>query len=303
MKNIEWDEIGLSIPDQGWTGSGPGETITAVIHAAIEATKSVPYSVSLRWVFYRLWQHGDLAHIPATVKLSKKENAYMRMKAICSKAVHYGMMRPDWIADDTRAGGGRGGYSTVNNWIDTIKEEECYLDWWKDQDTYVMIAYEAAAMAQQFEHYTSDFGVRHWPMRGDPSNPYKLRIAQITASMSIRYGKPVVILYFGDLDEKGLSIPEAAFRDVKEWCSKPFNVYRVGLNYGDEVKYDMQEIPGKPGSYQWEALTDPQADSIISDAIGKFVNNTKMIETKAEESKATDQLQTVLQDLSEEWED
>lgn len=292
-------EIGLSMPDPGWI-KGPGEQAEKLIDAAHSATMAVSYKVSLRWVFYRLWQAGDLAHVKATPRASKKENAYSHLKSYCSKAVHFGLLDPDWVADETRGMAGRGGYRTPKRWIEGLMRSRCYIDWWSNQPTYVMIGFEAAAMAQQFEHYTEDYGCKLWPMRGDPSNPYKLQIAETVDWASEVYGVPVVILYFGDLDEKGLSIPEAAFRDVHEWSDSDLTIYRVGLNPGDEDRFDMPDIPGKPGCYQWEALEDIHAEQLIRGGLERFIDAELLNEVKEEETETTERVQGMLQGLLDE---
>jgi len=292
-------EIGLSAPDPGWL-NGPGEQARRLIDAAYSASKSVPYEVNLRWVFYRLWQAGTLAYVNATPKLPKKVNAYVRLKSVCTKAVHFGILSPDWVIDDTRSMYGRSGESSIDAWLEELMESECEVDWWSTQSVYLMIAFEADAMRSQFEYYTEEFACRMWPMRGDPSNAYKLRIAKVVDGASRTYGLPVVILYFGDLDEKGLTIPEAAFRDIHAWSTADLKVYRVGLNPGDEERFNMPDIPGKPGCYQWEALEDEQARELIEGSVMEFLDWEKMGELKVEESKTTDRVQELLLNLMEE---
>lgn len=294
-------EIGLEAADPGWN-QGPESQALTLIQEAFDASKSVPYKVSLRWIFYRLWQQGTLAHVPATPRMSKKENAYVRLKSTCSKAVHYGALDPDWVADETRREGGRSGYSSAANWIESLKYLECYIDYWWNQPYYVMIAFEAEAMVQQFNYYTSDYGCRLWPMKGDPSNPYKLKIAETVDYVSRLFAVSVIILYFGDLDVKGQSIPEAAFRDVHQWCrDADLTVYRVGLNPGDEVEFDLPDIPGKPGAYQWEALQDDQAAELILNALREFLDEDILEEVKVKEKETTDLVQEMLENLLEDY--
>ena len=287
-------EIGKHSRFKGWSKK-PAQATMNIIIAAKAAVASVEYKTSLRWVFYRLWQAGDLAHVPATPSVSAKVNAYNRLKSVCSKAVHTGYLRPNWVADDTRHIIGRGGYHEVDEWIQSIKEDSCNLHWMLDQDHYVIVAFEAEAMAQQFAHYTRDYGIARMPMRGDPSNPYKYRIAKEIEWANAQFNAPVVVLYFGDLDEKGLSIPESAFSDIRGWAGRAkFTVYRVGLNPGDEITYNIPEVPGKLGAYQWEALDDDAAGKMITEAVEEFIDMEILEEIQEKEDDATKRVQETL---------
>lgn len=297
---MDYPELGYYGTYRGWR-STPTDLVLSIVAAAKDAATSVPYKVSLRWVFYRLWQEGVLAHVPETPNASKKVNAYNRLKAYCSKAVHTNLLKPDWVADETRNIGGAGGYHSVEEWVEALKDDRCYLDRMLGQEKYVMVAFEAEAMAQQFDHYAGPYGCKLMPMRGDPSNPYKHRIVQMIRWIDHSLSMPVVVIYFGDLDRKGMTIPETAFFDVRSWCDVEFESYRIGLNEGDEITYNIPEIPGKPGAYQWEALDDDQAGEMITTAIEEFVDMDQIEAIKEEEDEATTAVHEVLGELD--WKD
>ena len=89
-----------------------------------------------------------------------------------------------------------------------------------------------------------------------------------------------IILYFGDLDPKGVQIPLSAKNDITEWVklsvertdgSAPFKWIRCGLNQEHIEQFDLPIDYEKP-RYQWEALSDEQAREIIVGALDKYVD-------------------------------
>lgn len=254
-----------------WT---PRDKSKAVLDRAWEHVNSVSYSVSLRWLFYRLLQDGSY----------HDKSDYKRLCALLAKArkEFYGDWHPDTLTDDTRTsidrGSGRGPDFSVATEITELAD---YLDFqishFHNQEYYVELWFEAKAMIGQFQHYTREITLR--PFGGDPSIPYKWRIAKQLERAAETYGKPIVILYFGDLDDKGQQIPESAAADIGDWSSAEFNFIHCGLNLEQVERLNVSEDPERPGKYQWEALTDDQAREIISAAIGEWIEEDVIDET------------------------
>lgn len=137
-----------------------------------------------------------------------------------------------------------------------------------------------------------------WPFGGDPSIPYKYDLAQHINLQQSQFGKPILVLYFGDLDPKGRQIPESAFYRIKQWCSCDFQARRVGLNPGDEVRYSIPEQPNKPGAYQWEALDDDAAGARIDGAMETVFDLEALVENRADAEEAVTTVKRALRDLS-----
>ena len=240
----------------------------ALLDAAWEFTQSVPYQVSARWLFYRLLQDGWV---------STKAD-YKRVISLLSKARKrfWKGWRPDILADDTRDVSGRGlGYQTVDDWLYAIGKYQVrsYVDRWQAQNTYVMVCFEAAAMSAQFDFYLPRW-VPRVAFKGDVSIPAKWKIAETLSSAAERYQMPVRVVYFGDLDPKGLMIPESAMADVEAWMQADtyFDWTRAGLNPGDEDRYEIVENPERRGTYQWEALDDDTAGTLITAAVAPYLD-------------------------------
>jgi hypothetical protein len=141
-----------------------------VLEAAWQHIQSVPYRVSLRWVFYRLLQDGVYQDKGDYRKLGE-------LLATARKNFFEGW-QPDTLADETREIIIRGdGSPTAEAWVEGLKRGGvvCRLDRWANHPFYPIIAFEARAMTGQFEHYTQDITLV--PFGGDPSIPYKWEVA------------------------------------------------------------------------------------------------------------------------------
>jgi hypothetical protein len=261
----------------------PRPEAEAILDRAYELLKSVPYAVTARWLFYGLLQEGTYPD---------KDSYKSKFLPMLSKArkTFFKSWSPDTLADDTRTAIVRGdGFSNEDEWLEAVGRSRCELDKWWYQDNYVEIWFEAKAMRGQFEHFTKHITLR--PFGGDPSIPYKWQIAKELEEAAERYETPIVILYFGDLDPKGMTIPESALADIRAWCEADFEFIRSGLNPGDEVEYSLPENPDKPGTYQWEALNHETAEEVITGAVNQFVSQGYFAGAEQAEREITERFQ------------
>jgi hypothetical protein len=270
-----------------------GET-AAMLDRAFEIVNSVQYQVSARWLFYRLLQEGYYS--------TKQDYANKFLKAV-SNARHasYKGWQPDTLADETRESiPGGTGFRDPKSWLEAVAKAECSLDKWNTQPVYLECWYEARAMTDQFRHYTQHVTLR--PMGGQPSIPYKWQAAQDIRRAARGYKKPVVILYFGDLDPAGETISEVIERDIRAWCPVSFRFVRCGLTEEQVQRYDVPQNIEHPGAYQWEALTDEGASDIITDNLQQYLRHDAFAEVEAQEEKVTAWLAGKLSELAGEWE-
>lgn len=250
-----------------------------ILSIAWSHVQSVPYQVSLRWLFYRLLQAGVISG----------KTRYKWFTDLVSKARtnYWENWQPDTLADDTRAAFIRGtGPRTASGWLEAVKTRQfCYLDFWYTQPVYLELWFEAKAMRYQFEHYTEHITLR--PFGGDASIPCKWEMVEALELAERKYHNDIVILYFGDLDPKGEMIPEAVEDSIRYWSDVEFDFVRAGLNPGDEARYNLPENPEDPGKYQWEALEDDAARELITSAVERYVDYAAMAEIEMLENDAT----------------
>jgi len=255
-----------------------------ILGRAWDWIQSVPYDTTARWVFYRLLQDGTYS----------EKKGYKQLLSLTSKARKgfYSEWKPWTLADDTRAPvlmqregyyhlHLRGdGFKSEADWLNRVKNEiNCPLDRWGAQPIYAEVWFEAAAMQGQFIYYGNE-NIPLLAFRGDVSIPEKWRTAQRLADRYKELQKPIHIYYFGDFDPKGLSIPLSAWRDIGTWAAallinqgvepemtrEILNYHRIGINEEQIEGLGLLENPERPGTYQWEALDDGQAEGLIAKA-------------------------------------
>ena len=274
----------------------PRTKTAAMLARAWGLVNEVPYQVSARWLFYRLLQEGWYS------KKSDYGNKFMKAISAARKAF-YKDWRPYTLADETRAAVSRGaGDQDVKSWLGAVESAGilCELDKWYSQDYYVELWFEARAMTDQFRYYTKHITLR--PMGGQPSIPYKWDAAKALESAAGRYDLPLVVLYFGDLDDAGETISEVIERDVRSWCEVEFEFVRCGLNVDQVQRYNVPENPEKPGEYQWEALPDDAAQEIISGHVDQYLRHDAFAKIESKEASAELWMRGELAGLAERWE-
>jgi hypothetical protein len=260
--------------------------IEMILRRGLEYANSTGYTVSLRWVFYKLLQEGFYS----------EKGDYNKWCSLCAKArKEYRLgWEPDTLADDTRETIYRaGGKPDVESCAEGLLEDICQQVWntfnidhFYQQDRYVEIWFEAKGMAGQFRHYTD--GINLIPFGGDPSIPLKWSIAKNLETAQTRYGKLIVILYFGDYDTHGLEILDFACNDIYSWCGANFTIERCGLTPEQAAQYNVPENPDRPGQYQWAALSDEGAKEIIHTSIAEYLDTDLIDNCNSEADELAD---------------
>lgn len=248
---------------------------------ALEKAKALPYKPTPRWLFYRLVQEKGFAK-------SDYHTVFLPMTSKARKRFWNGWA-PDTLADDTRIAANRYGleYSTPEAWFESMRIRRPTLDFVAKQDNIVFVAFEAKAMSGQFGFYLNKYRVNLWPFGGDASVPYKHDFATSISMAAERWpNKPVVVLYFGDYDPKGLEIPENAMKDIRAWCDTEVEYVRVGLNKEHIAKYNIPDNPDAPGKYQWEAVPDGAAKELI-ERVFEWWSRDVIEDVKDQENRAS----------------
>ncbi len=241
----------------------PSPRVAEILNYAMARIKSVPYRPSGRWLFYQIYQRYGL---------KKGDSKKLDKWTSRARKARWNGWHPDILSDSIRKAEVRGrGSDTPEEALENMRGIGFVFDKILSQDYYVEIWFEAAAMQEQFKSVTEGLYVTLVPFRGDASIPFKWEIAQRLEEVYFDYDKPIVILYFGDYDLKGMSIPESALRDIRAWCGEAdFEFIRCGIN-DEQVEFlDIPENPEKPGTYQWEALEDGQARTLILDNLAEY---------------------------------
>lgn len=256
----------------------PHPRTAKVLDWSLQKIQEVPYRVTLRWVFYRCVQE---------LGLTKKDYEVFKKWTSRARKRFWNGWSPETLVDDTRQIHRRGGgYDSSKDWRASFKDAQCVLDKRSSQPQIPIVCFEAEAMFSQFEYYTSPYFVSMVPFKGDYTIQPKWMLAKMIESFRRCYDKPVMVLYFGDLDPKGQEIPENAMKDVRKWCEVPFKFQRVGLNLEHVKRWDLPENLDRPKQYQWEALPDVAAAKLIKDSL-RIVDLNAIRKRELEEEEAT----------------
>jgi len=256
---------------------GPDPKTQKILNAALNHLQSVSYKVSLRWVFYRLYQDGFYT----------TKEGYNKFEYLCSRARHsrWNGWKPDTLADETRETIRRiYGYPDIERALEEMPDDlalniDLQIDHFYRQDHYIEIWYEARAMTGQFRHYTTKIDLI--PLGGMSSIPYKWNLAKQLEWKKSKYQKPIKILYFGDEDLAGHAIKADVEEDVKKWSEANFEIMWCGLTEDQAEKYGVPHSVEKQG-FQWEALTDEAASEIIRDSLDRFIDRSIIKEAEKE---------------------
>ncbi len=149
-----------------------------------------------------------------------------------------------------------------------------YLDRWKHQPRRLILMCEASGYLGVIRNIANQFRIPYTSASGDMSVQIKIEIADM-CDMS-----PTTIIYYGDNDTKGLSIPktiEADIRALRPHVDLLF--HRLFLNEGDIKKY------GLPEDAQMEQLPEQIAIEESVKFINTLIDHKTMDETIAKEEK------------------
>jgi len=258
----------------------PQKKTAEILNWAKSVIDSLKYKPSGRYVFYRVYQQFGL---------TKKDCKVFDGWTSRARKGFWNGWHPDILADSIREATIRGGgYDDPEEWLESFADKKCVLDMRQHQKNILEVWFEAEAMAGQFDYYLAPLRVTTVPFRGDASIPYKWEIAKRLESYAEIYpDKKIVVLYFGDYDEKGRSIPKSALRDIRAWCKVDFEYTRCAINPEQIRSLRIPEHPEKPNQYQWEAIPDEIAGKLILDNVFKFWSRGKIKEVEEIEATAT----------------
>lgn len=270
----------------------PNRKTRNILDSAMGHIQSVEYRIGLRWVFYRLLQDDILT--------SKEDYAPLKGYASTARKRFWNGWQPDTLVDE-----GRRILESEEPFdrADVLSTLHLYAGLvpglFDDQDATPFLIFEAATMEGQFEFFAP--WADRCAFRGDASIPHKWNIAQRCNRLSRIHGKPVHILYFGDLDKKGLTIPKSAMADIEAWTDVEVRFTRCGISPGDAERFNIPEKSLKPGSYEWESLSHDDAGTLINESLESVVEietiQTKLTVAENETAELQNEIRAKLEEL------
>jgi hypothetical protein len=116
------------------------------------------------------------------------------------------------------------------------------LDYWKTQPTLVEAWTEKAAMVGILEHIVEKMGLKNLPvvaLRGHASDTMLFEASKIFES-AVQSGRNVKIIYLGDLDLSGVTIPDKALDKLAAQFGIQVDFERLAVNPEDIDKFGLQ---------------------------------------------------------------
>jgi len=115
-------------------------------------------------------------------------------------------------------------------------------DWWKEQPYYVEVWLEKKSLAMTIAHITNKYGV-YLSVAG--KYPTLSQINNAKGRFKFYKDKPIIILYFGDLNPSGKDMPRYLGKRLKELRVHNVTIIEVALNVNDIKKYNLLRNPFK----------------------------------------------------------
>ncbi len=179
-----------------------------------------------RLVMYKLLGRTFNGHTVNKSDVKKFEGLINMLK-------YQGHIQNHWTIDTARE------ITTYSDWENITStlgymSENFYFDRWKGQDKRVILMCEASGYLGVMKNIADEFRVPYVPAKGDMSITLKIDI-----SNSIK--RPTTIIYFGDYDSKGISIPQIIERDMNI-INPDMDVtfHRMFISECDISKYDLE---------------------------------------------------------------
>lgn len=258
--------------------------------AIIEELGAQGYTLTLRQLYYQMVSRNFIANKPVE---------YERLGRIVTDAREIGEI--DWYAIEDR---GRGCYlpghvPTPEEVLDGI-ERQLRLNPWLEQDVFLVVAVEKAALEGVIERPASRWRAPYMSCKGYLSASEAWRTGR-RFEAAVQAGKRPVLLHLGDHDPSGLQMTEDNRRRISlfanegefdleasppQLLSGGIEVNRLALNMDQIEQYDPPPNPtkltdsrasgyGMDTSWELDALSPKVIDELIHEAIKSYVDQER----------------------------
>ena len=203
----------------------------AAFREAIYEIVERAHPCSVRQVYYvgigRLWEKDT----------GKSRRSYSDVCRNCGVMRETGMLPWGWLVDSTR-------YVRIATMYDSLEDalarmQESYRrDLWSSQPTRVEVWAESDSTASLIDPVTRPLGVGLFSCRGQAGKEF----AYGAARDYLDIGKPVHVLYVGDWDPSGLSIPRSLEERLNRYANGKVDITfdRIAVTPEQITDYDLQ---------------------------------------------------------------
>ena len=271
------------------------KTIELIAAAKVILAEIQPASV--RAVCYRLFTLGIIA--------SMSKNETNKVSTQLTWARENGIIRWDWIVDETRAPERVSAWEDPAEYVEAVKNSY-RRDRWADQPDWVEVWSEKGTIRGTLAPVFKDYGVTFRVMHGYGS---ATAINQV-ATESREAGKTLTVFYVGDWDPSGLHMSEVDLERRLDAYDGDVNVIRVALTDDDCYDTDLPSFPTdtkqRDPRYRWyreqygaccwelDALSPVVLRDRVADAIDGVLDHDAWDRAEAVERAERESLQSIL---------
>lgn len=255
----------------------------------IEDLSAQGYTLTLRQLYYQMVSQNFIPN---------DELNYKRLGRIICDAREMGEI--DWYSIEDR---GRGCYlpghtPTAEEVLKGI-ERQLRLNPWLDQDVYLVVGVEKAALEGVIERPATRWRAPYMSCKGYLSASEAWRTGRRFES-AFQADKRVVFLHLGDHDPSGLHMTDDNRQRISMFARTPVEVNRLALHMAQVDEFKLPENPAKQtdsryaaytaayeteSSWELDALSPKVIDGLIHEAIKSYVDQEKWEKTLALEAE------------------
>jgi len=223
--------------------------------------------MTVRQVFYALVSRGALPKTEA----SYNKTVYHLLRMRRCGVLHY-----DYIADNTRWMRKPDSYTGLQAYLEA-GQEAYRRALWANQNAYVELWCEKAALAGVLYDVTARWDVPLMVTRGYPSESFVYEAAEALKDQD----KPVFLYYFGDHDPSGKNIPENTSDKLRDFGARfsfevvavlPWQIEAWGLPTRPTKRTDTRAKGWRGGSVELDALPVARLRTLARDVIERHID-------------------------------
>lgn len=258
--------------------------------------------ISPRGTFYQVESRGWIEKTEAAVTKIQNITTKMRKDRVIPCSI---------ISDGSREINELPTYENLPGFLDLVSKSYRVNPWLKQRYAPI-IGLEKEGLTGIIEPITHEYRVPLCALRGFSSISFAQDICQ-KIEFYLKHGVRPVLLYFGDLDPSGLSIPVSLVETIRETFGvTDFDYRRIGLNYEQISEYSIstrklkKPEPGKRGdprlknwpygdmSAELDALRPGQLRDMVRDAILEYVDRDVFYQSMHAETADVNQLSQII---------
>lgn len=248
------DDLYLMFQDK--LGRPPRRDTVHIYLGIMRAFQSAGVPQTVRQIFYQCTVLGVV---------DKTENGYHKVADHLLNMRRAGIVRYDWVADNTRWMRKPRTYDNLQEFL-KISRDSYRRALWAESDAYVELWCEKDALAGVLAEVTDSYDVPLMVSRGFASESYLFEAAQ-TIKAKTAAGKRAYVYHFGDYDPSGVAARHAIERSLQRFGAR-VEFEAVAVNAWQIVEWSLPSRPTKKTdsrSKSWLGGDSVELDAIPAD--------------------------------------